>query len=369
MNQKIRVGLVGAHVGRGWGMMTHVPALQNLPEYELVAVCTAHEETAKESAKAIGAPMAFWDYHKMVQHPDIDLVTVAIRVLWHKEVTFAALEAGKHVYCEWPLAIGLEQAKEMAALANSKNVRTMVGLQGRAAPWALRLKELIAEGYLGKVLSVDAKLFMAGGYRSPNLTWAARRSNGNHILSIQGGHLTDMLFSVFGELTEVSAQIGTQVPVWHFPETGETVQADAPDYVMVNGMLANGASISLHLAYVAAGATGWRLEVYGDEGTIIASSPTVGHLLPNRLEGARRGERELHEIEVPARLYSVPESVPRTASLHVATLYRRLAEGIREARPVDPDFNWAVKRYQMLNVLEQSSEQGKRLAAPSLDAL
>lgn len=368
MGDKLRVGLVGAHVGRGWGMISHVPALQNLPEYELAAVCTAHEDTAKESSVAVGAPLAFWDYREMVRHPEIDIVSVAIRVPWHKEVALAAMEAGKHVYCEWPLASNLEQAREMAAAAAAHKVSTMVGLQGRAAPWVLRLKELVAEGYLGKVLYINARLFMGAAYRSSTLTWAAKRSNGNHILAIQCGHLTDLLFSVFGELTEVSAQIGTQVPIWQL-ETGESLEADAPDYVMLNGTLTNGATLSMHLAYVAVAGSGWRLEIHGDEGTLVASSPTVGHLLPNRLEGARHGEGELREIEVPERLYAGLEAVPRTSALQIAQLYRRFSEAIRQGKSADPDFNWAVKRYRMLGFLEQSCASGRRIAVPGMDTL
>lgn len=366
---KIRVGLVGAHVGRGWGMASHVPALLNLPEYELVAVCTAHEETARESAAAVGARLAFWDYHEMVRHPDIDVVSVAIRVLWHKEVAEAAIEEGKHIYCEWPLAITPEQAEEMAAAANAKGVHSMVGLQGRYAAWVQRVRELIAEGYLGKVLYVDARMFMGAAYRSPSLTWAAQRSNGNHILTIQGGHITDMLFSIFGELTEVSAQIGTQVPIWNFAETGESIEVDVPDYVMFNGLTASGARIAAHMAYVAAGATGWRLEIYGDEGTIIATSPTVGHLIPNQLQGVRKGEQELQDLEVPSRLFTAPESVPHTSALHIAGLYQRFAEAIQQNKRMDPDFNWAVKRYRMLQALERSSDEGKRIAVPAWEAL
>ena len=86
MAAKIRVGIVGATVtpgGSGWGANAHVPALHALPEYELKAVCTAHEETAKASAAAFGAELAFHDFEAMIAHPDIDLVAVVVRVPGH----------------------------------------------------------------------------------------------------------------------------------------------------------------------------------------------------------------------------------------------------------------------------------------------
>ena len=150
---KIRVGVIGANAQYGWGMRAHLPALLALPEYELTAVCTAHPETAEESAKQYGARLAFHDYQEMVQHPEIDLVSVAVKAPMHYDMVMATLGAGKHIYCEWPLGANLDEAEEMAALANDKGVKHMVGLQARCDPALLRLQELLSEEYLGEVLS------------------------------------------------------------------------------------------------------------------------------------------------------------------------------------------------------------------------
>ena len=98
MAAKIRVGIVGATVtpgGSGWGANAHVPALHALPDFELKAVCTAHEETAKASAEAFGAELAFHDFEAMIAHPDIDLVAVVVRVPGHHGLVMSALEAGQ----------------------------------------------------------------------------------------------------------------------------------------------------------------------------------------------------------------------------------------------------------------------------------
>src|ERR687890_775264 len=116
MTAKIRVGIVGATVtpgGSGWGANAHVPALRALPEYELTAVCTAHEETAQASAAAFGARLAFHDVAAMVAHPDIDLVAVVVRVPGHRDLVVRALEADKAVFCEWPLGATLAEAEAM----------------------------------------------------------------------------------------------------------------------------------------------------------------------------------------------------------------------------------------------------------------
>ena len=105
MAEKIRVGIVGARAGNGsWGSRAHIPALRALGEYELKAICTAHEETARAAAHEYGSELAFHDVRAMAAHPDIDLIVVAVNKAYHHEIVMAAIEAGKDVFCEWPLA-------------------------------------------------------------------------------------------------------------------------------------------------------------------------------------------------------------------------------------------------------------------------
>ena len=143
---RIRVGVVGANVN-SWAARSHLPAIQALHELELAAVCTTRMESARESAER------FDDHRDMLDRGDVDVVAVSVRAPKHYRITMDALQAGKHVYTEWPLGANLREAEEMADLAREKGVKTMVGLQERRAPLYLRLKELVDEGYFGEVLS------------------------------------------------------------------------------------------------------------------------------------------------------------------------------------------------------------------------
>src|SRR5437870_3599923 len=154
MRAKLRVGIVGATVtlgGSGWGANAHVPALRALPEYELTAVCTAHTDTAKASAEAFGAQLAFDNFEVMISRPDIDLVVVSVRVPHHYNLVMAALEAGKAVLCEWPLGATLVEAERMANLAANTSLRTAVGLQARSDPTLNYVRELVEQGHIGQV--------------------------------------------------------------------------------------------------------------------------------------------------------------------------------------------------------------------------
>src|SRR5215472_10514032 len=133
-SSKIRVGIVGANPQRGFASVAHIPALQALPDFEIAAVCTSRQDSAEAAARHLGARLAFADCEKLAQHPDVDLVTVSVKVPDHYLPVMAAIEAGKHVYCEWPLGRDTAEAVRMRDAANARGIRHAVGLQGQMSP-------------------------------------------------------------------------------------------------------------------------------------------------------------------------------------------------------------------------------------------
>ena len=365
VKDRIRVGIIGANARYGWSMRAHLPALLALPEYELAAVCTAHKETAEESAKHYGARFAFHDYEEMVKHPEVDLVSVSVKVPLHHQMVMAALKAGKHVYCEWPLGANPAEAEEMASLARSKGVRHMVGLQARGGPALARLQELLAEGYVGEVLACTMTMFLPGILqRGIERAWTADPDKGASTLAIATGHSIDVVCFCVSEFAEVSARVSTQVPVWETSEPGKTVKVTAPDNVLVSGVLTNGAVASVHVATVPWHGTGWRMEVYGREGTLLASSLEMIQYGNVGLQGGRGKAGALEELPVPSWLTLVPGEVPQDEPFNVAQMYRRLSDAIRNGNGAEPDFDLAVKRHRLLGAIQMSSDQGVKQKVP-----
>ena len=358
-SKKIRIGIIGANVHYGWGTRAHIPALLALPEYELAAVCTTRRETAEESAKHYGVNLAFHDYNEIAKHPDIDLVSVCVRAPLHHRMVMAALKAGKHVFCEWPLGANLAEAEEMASMARSKGVCAMVGLQARGDPALLLLQELLSEGYVGEILACNMTMFLSG-ILEMGLTraWMADRENGAHTLSIPTGHSLDALCFCVGDFKEVSAHIATQVTQWETSEKGKKVDVTSPDNVVVNGVLTNGVVASFHGGHMPWHGTGSRIEVYGREGTLVATCPQDVMFGPNRLQGGRSKDGALEELAVPDRLTWIPGEVPEGVPINVAQIYRRLAEAIQGKGDAQPDFDIALKRHRLLDAIERSADQG-----------
>jgi predicted dehydrogenase len=361
MADKIRVGIVGATVtqgGSGWGQNAHVPALKALPGYELKAVCTAHEDTARASAAAFGAERAFHRFGDMAAHPEVDLVVVCVRVPGHRELVMAGLEAGKSVFCEWPLGANLAEAEEMAGLARRRSVHTMVGLQGRSDPTILYAHDLVQQGYIGEVLTAHlSTVAQAQLQRGPGRIWQGVRANGANTLTIAGGHAIDALCAVLGEITEVSARVSTRIPEWRTLE-GSPVKVDSPDSINVVGRTASGAEVSINVAAVPSNPSGNRLEIYGREGAIVIRADGALSLGPNQMH-AGKGKEKMVAMPVPAKYRFVPETTPGGQPYNVAQAYARAAGAVRGGGSFDVDFDLAVRRHKLIEAIERSSSTGR----------
>src|SRR5205807_8344344 len=152
-DKRIRVGIIGANPDRGWAAQAHIPALKSLSDdFEITALSTSRRDSADAAGKLFGVPLAF-DNHQDLVNSAVDVVAVTVKVPHHLELASAALEAGKAVYCEWPLGNGLQEAETLAALAKKKGVLAVAGLQARSAPSVAFVRDLIKQGYVGEVLS------------------------------------------------------------------------------------------------------------------------------------------------------------------------------------------------------------------------
>ena len=272
MAHKIRLGFVGANVRSNWASQSHFPALLASPDVELTAVCTTRPESAEEAREALGAKLAFHDFRAMVASPEIDAVAVVVRVPAHYEPTRAAIEAGKHVYTEWPLGRTTAEAEELAALARAKGVQTAVGLQSRVSPTLMYLKEQIEAGYVGEVLACHATAMRDGALERPSSrTWQRDASLGANTLTIANGHVIDALRFVAGNFARVACLVTTQARHWYETDTQQLVEVTAPDNVLVSGQLASGAVASVHVAAVPWAGSGFRMEIYGREGTLVTT--------------------------------------------------------------------------------------------------
>lgn len=195
----IRTAIIGlsASAKTSWAAGAHLPYLQSSngkERYEIVALLNSSEKAARaaiESFKLPSTTKAFGDPESLAADPDIDLVVNCTRVDVHHDTILPSVKAGKNVYVEWPLAQDAKHVRELVDAADKSGSRTIVGIQGRAAPVNVKLREILESGRIGKVLS--SELFGFGGTNDrvlipETLSYFGERAVGGNLYTINYGH-------------------------------------------------------------------------------------------------------------------------------------------------------------------------------------
>jgi predicted dehydrogenase len=359
------VGIIGVSPQRGWAATAHIPALRALPNYEVRAISAHSLQSARAAGEAFDVRAVFADHEEMVAQPDIDVVAVTVKVPHHRELVSAALEAGKMVYCEWPLGRDLDEARAMAALAAEHGARTVVGLQARQAPAIEFLQELLSDGYVGEVLSTTmVGLSVPGDVVIQANAYMLDQTSGANLLTIAVGHSLDALNYVLGEFAELSALSDLRRPLISIEETGEQVVKTAADQVAVIGTLTSGTTASIHIREAVAGGTGFLWEINGTHGTLrITADAAYPEIFPLTLAGAQ-GKDDLTELAVPAAFTQKWPSLTALAGApadNVGRAYAALAAEIENDTHTVPDFTHALRRHELIAAVERSVATGERV--------
>lgn len=364
-NNKIGVGIIGAGED-GWASRSHIPALKSLSdEYEIVALSTTNIESARIAAKKFNVPNAFDNVNDLVNLPEVELVVVAVKVPHHFELAKAAIEAGKMVYCEWPLGNGTDEAIELASLAAEKGVKTFTGLQGHSLPELKFLKDTIESGYIGEVLSTS----MIGSGMSWGAVTPAERSvylldpkNGATMLDIPFGHTMDGFSYCLGEFKEVSAILANRRKESILLPTQKAIPQLSDDQIAVTGILENGAVASIHYRGDSSKGTNFHWEINGTKGDIVITGPS-GHLQYGQIEirAAKNDDQELKTLQIPEHYFEPGEASPGLTadfSYAIKNAYRQVYSDIRKGTNHVPDFAEAVKRHRFLDIIEEAAKTG-----------
>jgi len=360
--KRIRVGIIGANPDRGWAAQAHIPALQSLgDDFEITALSTTRRESADAAGKLFGVPAAFDNHQALVMSPTVDVVAVTVKVPHHLELATAALEAGKAVYCEWPLGNGLREAEILAALAKKQGVLAVTGLQARSAPPIAYVRDLIKQGYVGEVLSTT--LIGSGMGWGPTVepfnVYLNDKKNGATLLSIALGHAADALCHCLGEVRELSATMTMRRKSFTVAGTGESKPMAADDQVAVSGLLEAGAAFSIHYRGGISRGTNLLWEINGTEGDLqLTADGGQAQLFEMTVRGGKGRQSSLEVLAVPDEYRWAPPQ-PGLGT-NVAQAWARFACDYREGTHLCPTFDDAVTRHRMLNAIETAAATGKR---------
>jgi predicted dehydrogenase len=376
-------------------MVAHLPALKKLPNYELVAVATSRQETATRAADAFGVARGYPSASALVEDPGVDLVVVTVKVPAHMAIVAEAVAAGKHALCEWPLGNGLAEAQALQDLSEASSARHVIGLQARCSPQLAYIRHLVAQGYVGEVLSssVVASGFGWGAVIDEAQAYLFDRTCGATMLSVTGGHMLDAVRSCIGDIHEVQATIAQrrrEVSVLSLGDVeryrkfeaelaGHEVSPSAegsvvvtrshsstvPDQVALSGILDNGAVLSVHLRGGQFRSTNFLWEINGTAGDLqVQGRAGTVQIQPLTIRGARGANGVLEELEVPSSLRNPDVDGLTGPSLNVGHLYADLARDLLDGGSRTPDFATAVEVHRLLDDIENAASRTSARRTP-----
>ena len=347
----LRIGFAGANAERGWAKDAHLGAINAVPDLVVQAVSARNQEIADGAKTLFGATSAYDDSLALARDPEVDIVAVTVKVPEHRAIVLAAIAAGKHVYCEWPLGRDLAEAQEMAEAARVAGVHVCIGLQGQNS-WAVRhAAALVKDGAIGKPLSLRV-VSPTGGWGAvspPNYAYLQDKSNGATLSTIAGGHTLAAMEEVIGAFTEVTARASILLDTMTLMGTVETVERTCADHLLTFGKHDSGCISSLEVVGGVVDVP-FQFALRGTKGSL---SITGGH--PG---GYQAGPLVVTTIPPsPAQPAAVASGLGPN-SVNVAELWARFASDIRSGTRTVPDFDRAVRLTRLLDAIDAASEGG-----------
>ncbi len=342
-------------VGYGFIGRVHTISYLNLPFFykpfdvklKMVGVCSYPIKDAEEGIRQAGFEFATDDYMELIKREDIDIIEVCTPNHLHKEIIIEALQAGKHVNVEKPLAMDLSEAKDIleAARAHPELVAQMC-FEYRYTPATLRARQLISEGFLGRVYSIRV-LYLHAGNSDPKrpIYWKIQKKfcGGGAIYDL-ASHIIDLVRFLLGDFKRVFSKLEIFIkerPLSDSPN--KMCEVDVDDLALILFELENGVIGTMEATKVATGTNDEvRFEVHGEKGAIRFNS-----MQPNYLEvydtreaenpiGGNRGFKSIETVQrypEPALPFPGPKFSIGWLRYHQGNAYDFINNILNKTRP------------------------------------
>jgi predicted dehydrogenase len=367
--QKVRVGVLGAGA---WARHAHLPGYRRDARCEVVALADPQIALAHEAAQEFDIPVVTADAHELFDRDDIDAIDVCTPSATHFELAWAALEAGKHVLCEKPVAYDFRDTLRARDLAASRGLKTKVGLTFRYSPAMRYMRELVATGFIGTP-------FIFNGYEQ-NSQWLDPATPLRQVdpdadqsvlqvssLEGYGAPIIDLAHLMVGsDLAQVVGTMRNFIPERMVRATGRTMRMNIDDGDIFVGEFANGALCSIQTSFVTVGNyPGIEARLYGSKGAIICR--LIEELgICETLKAATADQVEFRDVAVPDRFYPAGGSARESwRTLFYANLISSFIGEIRgDATGNEGNFGDGAWIQEVINAVERSFRERRWVSLP-----
>jgi len=369
IQQRVRVGVLGAGA---WARHAHLPGYRRDPRCEVVAIADPQIDLARDTAREFGIPTVTTEAHDLFGRDDIHAIDVCTPSATHFELAWAALEAGKHVLCEKPIAYDFRDTLRARDLARSRGVKTKVGLTFRYSPAMRYMRELVADGFVGTP-------FVFNGFEQ-NSQWLnpatplrqvdpAADASVLQVSSLEGygAPIIDLAHLMVGsDLAQVVGTMRNFIPERMVRATGRLMRMNIDDGDIFLGEFTNGALCSIQTSFVTVGNyPGIEARIYGSKGAIICRLVEEAGICET-LKAATPDQVEFRDLAVPDRFYPAGGSARESwRTLFYANLISSFIGEIRgDVEGNEGNFADGAWIQEVINAVEHSFRERRWVSLP-----
>lgn len=369
----IGIGLIGyGGIGR-----VHAMAWRSLPfhyglpweTFRLAGVATTRVQTAQAAAAEIGCP--FWtdDYRALLARDDIHVIDLCVPNNRHAEIVEAAAAAGKHVYCEKPLAKNVAEGLRMVEAVEAAGVNHQMTFNFRFFPAVLRARQLVEEGFLGRIFSFRGRYYRSS-YIDPAkpISWRQQEqvAGGGALFDI-GSHILDALYAILGDFGEVRATLETLIrerPA--ADDAAARVAVDVDDLALLTLRLADGTLGTVEASRMGTGLMNdMGFEIFGELGALRFSAQDPSWLEVYDVRdaaapiGGMRGFRKVETmVRYPGQKAPDGSMAPDFVRSHAECQYQFI-QAVREGRQARPSLRDGLHIQAVMEAAKRSSDEGR----------
>ena len=357
MKNKIKIGIIGT----GFARKVQIPAFLQCEGAEVVSIASGSIKNAEKAAKEFGIEHFTDDWRETIEYKDVNLICITTPPNLHKEMTLFALERGKHILCEKPMAMNVAEATEMTEKAKESNVLALIDHELRFQNGRQKAREILRNGEIGKIINAKYNFRNASrGSLDVKWNWWSDETQGGGALGAIGSHIIDS-FSWFldAEISSVFCQLQTHIKERRDEKSGEMREVTTDDESnlilrFADGDLTEDATGIVSVSMVERPKYQNRIEFFGTNGAM-----RVGHL--GEIFLATKDDKDWREIEVE---FDKPlEGVADTGFSRGFTSFApKIIEAIREGKTEIENaatFADGLKVQKVLDAAQESNETGK----------
>ncbi|MCY3410202.1 MAG: Gfo/Idh/MocA family oxidoreductase [Candidatus Heimdallarchaeota archaeon] len=348
---KYKVGVIGT----GFGSLVHVPAFQRHHAFEVVMIAGLDAEKTNKIASSLGIPWTV-NWRELLDNEEISIISIAVPPKYQEEIAIEVLKSGKHVLCEKPLSVAIESALEMKKEAELSGLISMCNFEFRFLPNRAYFVDLIKNGYIGDLYSIDIKINTSSRInpREQGYNWWSEKSEGGGMLMGLGVHYIDFLLQIFGSVNSVMARRFIHIPKRLNKQTDRMrkVTADDSFYALLD---VGTVKCSLNMSSVTPFVESSYIEASGSKGSILLKDD----VLYSALIGI---DQELKKMEIPTNYLLVRDRDDHVLVSPMMRVLDELSLSIKSGINSSPNFNDAYEVQKVIDAINQSHAKKKSIS-------